>query len=173
MSKSLDLSVERTSRRGRSWGPQELHPVASVNPRCEWCFASPSARTGCVGRPRISEAASHSELSIPSHHSPLKLASLRLPSWVGGGPRSPTLSLCGGSSSPDARALDRRIRLRSFAWTRRRSASGCTRCVRAVTSSPITSSSATSFWTRSVADCTGLNGKVDTTFIERSLLAGK
>ena len=64
MSRPASPIVWATSSRPRNF----LGRRALSRP-CDWCSSSISARTGCAGRPRISEAASLSELSIPSRHS--------------------------------------------------------------------------------------------------------
>ena len=52
-------------------GPRNFSRRRALTHCCDWCSSSTSARTGCAGRPRISEAATHSELSIPTRHSSL------------------------------------------------------------------------------------------------------
>ena len=51
--------------------PQARMGVVPPNRAAAPGTSSGGERTGCVGRPRISEAATHSELSTPSRHSPL------------------------------------------------------------------------------------------------------
>ena len=93
-----------------SWPPPGIAPGTRVRrPRnffgrralthcCDRCSPSTSARTGCAGRHRISRSSHafrivNSVSPLATRHSPLRPASR-----VGGGPRSPTLLLCGGSS---------------------------------------------------------------------------